>query len=333
MAWPGPILAGDVGGTNSRIAFFESRENGRLEEAWTRTWPSREHAGLTEILADAIATSGISPSAAAIGIAGPVRNGRCEATNLPWIVDASELARDLALPRVVLLNDLEANAHGLAALGPADFETLQAGAADAAGNRAIIAAGTGLGEAGLFWDGRRHLPFASEGGHATFAPTGELQADLWRSTTQRFGHASVERVLSGPGLVNIVDFLRETGRGDVPATLRARLDAGDGGAAIAEAADDGVEIAVRALDLFVAIYGAEAGNLALKMMATGGVYLGGGIAPKILPGLVSGAFLDAFLAKGRMRGLLASMPIRVVLNDRCALLGAARHAADSRAGS
>jgi glucokinase len=333
MASHGPILAGDVGGTNSRIAFFELREGGQLDETWTRTWPSRDHAGLAEILATACASSGISPSAATIGIAGPVRNGRCEATNLPWIVDASDLARDLGLARVGLLNDLEANAHGLAALGPEDLETLQEGAADAQGNRAIISAGTGLGEAGLFWDGRRHLPFATEGGHATFAPADALQADLWRVTTQRFGHASVERVLSGPGLVNIIDFLRDTGRGDEPATLRAQLDSGDGGAAISEAAAAGVEIAEHALDLFAAIYGAEAGNLALKVMATGGVYLGGGIAPKILPWLKRAAFLDAFLAKGRMRGLLESMPIRVVLNDRCALLGAARHAANDVAGS
>lgn len=318
------ILAGDIGGTNTRLALFEtpggsgvSPEKGLGRQALVveERFPSREHATLDEIVRAFVAKHGARVEAACFGIAGPVKGGRSETTNLPWVVDARRLAGELGTERVGLVNDLEANAHGIAELAPADFHVLNAGAAGAAGNAAVISAGTGLGEAGLAWDGARHHPFASEGGHADFAPRGDLEIELWRFLTKEFrlSHVSWERVLSGPGLVNIHRFLG---------------GALDSAAAISAAAAAGRDrAAVQALDLFVSIYGAEAGNLALKVMATGGVFVGGGIAPKILPKLAEGGFVEAFVAKGRMRGLLEAIPVRVVLNDRAALLGAARVAA------
>jgi glucokinase len=214
-------------------------------------------------------------------------------------------------------------------LGPEDFAVLNAGAAGAAGNAALISAGTGLGEAGLFWDGKRHRPFASEGGHCDFAPHSPLETELAAYLAGRFGHASYERVLSGPGLHNVYQFLLERGGGrDELPELMKRLDLQDPAAAISAAGLQGLsELCGQALDLFVSIYGAEAGNLALKVLATGGVFFGGGIAPKILDRLRRPAFVEAFAAKGRMRPLLEAIPVRVILNESTALLGAARHAA------
>jgi glucokinase len=318
------ILAGDIGGTNTRLAFF-ALEDGRLKSVVEQTYPSRGHATLEEIVADFRDRNRLEVRQACFGIAGPVRFGRVRATNLPWMVDSSELARALKLARVELINDLEANAYGLAALGPHDFAVLREGANEAIGNAAIIAAGTGLGEAGLYWDGERHQPFACEGGHADFAPANELQIDLLNYLIARYQRVSWERVLSGPGLVNIYSFLRDTGRGEEPRWLAEALSADNPAAVISAAAIDGrSQLCMQALDLFCTFYGAEAGNLALKMMALGGIFLGGGIAPKIMPKLRGPAFINAFVAKGRLRPLLEDIPVRVVLNDRAALLGAAR---------
>lgn len=330
------ILAGDVGGTNSRMAVFDARDD-HLEQLWTTTFPSRQHKSLVEVVRTASIDSKQTVDAASFGVAGPVRNGVCRATNLPWTIDAREIAAALELPSAGLINDLEANAYGLAALGPADLLTLQRGDPDARGNAALISAGTGLGEAGLYWDGSAHHPFASEGGHASFAPdmasARELDFELLRWLAERLGHVSWERVLSGPGLYNIYQFLRERGVASEPAELAQRIAAGDPGAAITQAALKGeFDLAVQALMMFTRFYGAEAGNIALKLMATGGVYIGGGIAPRIASWLQKPIFLDAFLDKGRMRPLLESMPVRVVLNDRTALLGAARHALSSHEG-
>jgi glucokinase len=229
---------------------------------------------------------------------------------------------------VWLLNDLEANAYGIATLAPEDFLTLNEGAPQAEGNAAVIAAGTGLGEAGLYWDGRRHRPFASEGGHASFAPSNTLQVELLRYLLTHFTHVSWERVLSGPGLHTIYTFLRDTGRGIEPAWLSEEIHTGDPAAAISGAAlEDRCALCMQALDLFVALYGAEAGNLALKVMATGGVFVGGGIAPKIIEKLKDATFMQAFTAKGRLQPLLETIPVHVILNDQTALYGAARYAA------
>jgi glucokinase len=321
------ILGGDIGGTNSRIALFEIRA-GRPVAVWRETYPSRSHAGLVEIARAAAAAAGLPIEAASFGVAGPVRQGRSRTTNLPWLVDSAELAVALGLPAVGLLNDLEANAYGLAALGPEDMLTLHQGDPGQGGNAALISAGTGLGKAGLFWDGRSFHPFASEGGHAGFAPTDALQARLWAWLASRYGHVSWERVVSGPGLHSIYQFLCEERSTADPAWQSAPIASGDPSAAIAASALAGAnEMSMQALDLFTACYGAAAGDLALLLLATGGVYVGGGIAPKIADWLKRPPFLEGFFSKGRLRPLLETIPVRVVLNPDTALLGAARHAA------
>jgi glucokinase len=321
------ILAGDIGGTHTRLGTFEV-VRGRLRAVATQVYRSREHESL-EALAEAFVSAlGRRVQHACLGIAGPVQDGRCEAVNLAWVADARLLAARLGVPGLAIINDLEAMAYGVAVLGPADLVELAAGAPGARGNAAVIAAGTGLGEAGLLWDGRRHRPVATESGHADWAPVDELQLELLRFLLRELDHVSVERVLSGPGLHNIYRFLRDTGRGSEPAWLAEAIRAGDPPAVIGAAGlDRRAELAVRALDLLVAIYGAEAGNLGLRMLATGGVYVGGGIAAKLLPLLRAPAFLAAFQAKGRVRPLVETFPVRVILEDRAALLGAARYAA------
>lgn len=321
------ILAGDIGGTKVNLAFFELRERGLTATA-TGTYPSREHASLEEIVRIFVAAHTLKVDYACFGIAGPVKGGRVEVTNLPWVIDSRDLARALTARQVWLINDLEANAHGIGGLAPEDFFELNRGQPDNAGNLAIISAGTGLGEAGLLWDGNRHLAIASEGGHANFAPRTDLDFELLRYLRDRLGEVSWENVLSGPGVVNIYDFLRDTKHGEEPAWLTEEFTKGDRAAAITRAGLEGkCPLCIQTLDLLVTYYGMEAGNLGLKLFATGGVYVGGGVAPKILPKLRDGTFLKAFIGQGRMKNLLASMPVRVILNDKTALIGAARYAA------
>lgn len=321
------VLAGDVGGTKTKLGLFRVMLQGFVRGASAR-YESGRHAGLAEIVRLFLAEARVAPEAASFGIAGPVRGGRCAATNLPWVVEARRLARVLGLPRVELINDLEANAWGIPFLAPRDLCTVNRGSPNARGNAAVIAAGTGLGEAGLFRNGRELLPFACEGGHADFSPANALQGELWRHLRARFGHASWERVLSGPGLCNVYRFLRESGRGREPRWLAAELKGPAPAATISQAALSGRSpLCARALDLFVSLYGSEAGNLALKLMATGGVYIGGGIAPKIAARFKDGRFMTAFADKGRLGPLLRAVPVHLILNDDAALLGAARHAA------
>lgn len=321
------ILAGDIGGTKTNLALFAPRGQ-ELHPVRQSSFSSRDFSTLEEIARRFLGDSPTRVEAACFGIAGPVRGGRVLATNLPWLVDAQQLSRALQISRVTLINDLEALAHGVALLTPEDFCELNPHAREATGNAAVIAAGTGLGEAGLYWDGRRHHPFASQGGHTDFAPRDERELALLRFLQKEFTRVSYERVLSGPGLHNIYRFLRDTGAGTEPSWLAEQLNTADPPAVISRLAlERKSELCVEAVDLFVSIYGAEAGNLALKLLSTAGVYVGGGIAPKILDKLREGAFLKAFLAKGRMRGLLEDMPIRVILDDQAALRGAARCAA------
>jgi len=294
-------------------------------------FPSREHKELGEIVTKFLEDSGTRPQVACFGVAGPVRNGRVETSNLPWVVEQARLARQIELPGTLLINDLEANAWGIGALGRSDLVSLNRGSEQASGNQAVIAPGTGLGEAGLFWDGSNHHVFASEGGHTDFAPQGDLQIELLQFLESRYEHVSYERILSGPGLVNVYEFLRGAGRGKEPPDFAAQLARTDPAAAISSAAIEGANaLAAQALDLWISIYGAEAGNLALKLMATGGVFLGGGISPKILPKLSGPAFMGSFLAKGRLRSLVEGIPVQVITNDKAALLGAARCANASR---
>jgi glucokinase len=318
------ILAGDIGGTNARLAYFQP-QNGHLRLVSEQTFPSREHSELGEIVSQFVDASGTRPEAACFGIAGPVRNGRVETSNLPWVIEQSRLAKQIHLPATMLINDLEASAWGIGALENSDLVALNRVSGPTVGNQGVIAPGTGLGEAGLFWDGKRHHVFACEGGHTDFGPQGDLQIELVRFLQARFGHVSYERVLSGPGLVNVYEFLRDTGYGKESPEFAAALKKGDPAAVISRAALDGVDaLAEKALDLWIAVYGAETANLALKVMATGGIFLAGGISPKILAKLKGPLFMQSFLEKGRMRPLVESMPVHVVINEKAGLLGAAR---------
>ncbi|MEW6683709.1 MAG: glucokinase [Nitrospirota bacterium] len=323
------ILAGDIGGTKTVLALYRS-ERDRLEVVREAVFPSREAGRFEDLLGQFVfgAVASGELTAACFGVAGPVRDGQCRTTNLPWFLDERQLAKDLAVPKVKLLNDLEAAAFGMLFLEKPDMAVLHEGAPTRpCGHIAVLAAGTGLGEAVLHWDGKEYAPIASEGGHADFAPQTDREIELLRFLRAEFGHVSYERVLSGPGLFNIYRFLRETSGVPEPAWLRERVDAGNPGAVIGDVGlARGHALCVEALDLFASIYGAEAGNLALKVLARGGVYLGGGIAPKLLDKLADGTFTRSYLAKGRYTELLRSIPVTVVLNTKAPLLGAAHYA-------
>jgi glucokinase len=325
------VLAGDIGGTKTHLALF-SIENNNLKAESQETFPSQEYSGLEPLLEEFLATGQYPIGRASFGIAGPLVDGKVNPPNLDWIVDPVSLAKTLKLPSVSLLNDLEAAAYGIFTLQPQEFLVLNEGVIRRPGNKVLIAAGTGLGETILFDDGKNYHPLASEGGHADFAARDNLEIELLRYLIGRYGHVSYERVVSGPGLLNIYNFLKERAELQVPAWFEEKMAAAeDQSAVISQAALAGdPEIAVKALDMFVSSYGAEAGNLALRGKAMGGVYVGGGIAPKMLNKLKDGTFMRAFNDKGRYRELISSIPVYVVLNDKAALRGAAYHASLSR---
>lgn len=319
------ILTGEIGATRTRLAAFETEGN-NLQRVVDKVYLSQEHSGLREIVDAFIRTEGIPAHSACFGVAGPVRGGRSKISNLPWIIDSRELATQLKLPSVGLINDLEAYAYGVDALEEKDFVTLNAGAEDSEGNRAVISARTGLGVAGLYWDGFRHHPFACEGGHADFAPRNQLESELLAYLQNKYGRISCERILSGPGIKNIYDFLRDTGKAEEPDWLKEEMRVAiDPPALISQhALAKKADICDQTLAIFVSIYGAETGNCALYFMSTGGIFLGGSIAAKIVPKMKEPLFMQAFLDKGRMSTLLREMPVRIVLNDDAGLLGAAR---------
>lgn len=313
------ILAGDIGGTHTRLAFFDQ---GKIvgEE---KKFPSRSYQSLEEIVKEFLQAKKVEK--ACFGIAGPVREGVCKATNLPWIVDAAKVGTALQIKLVHLLNDLEANAYGLRALKPEELYLLHEGKRQV-GNQALIAAGTGLGEAGLYWDGKRHCPFACEGGHTDFGPRNEREVALLLYLKKKFGHVSYERVVSGPGLHSIFQFLIESGEEILSPAVKSEMEKGDPARVVSEWGRQNKDRACSAaVDWFISLYGAEAGNLALKFLALGGFYIGGGIAPHLIERM-KGAFVSAFVDKGRFKKLLESIPIWVVLNDNAALLGAAAYA-------
>ncbi|WP_456374615.1 glucokinase [Thiolapillus sp.] len=321
------ILAGDIGGTKTTLAFIEASSSQGMQVLCRSTWASREHDSLESILAVFLEKHALRPDAAAFGVAGPVLNGRCITTNLPWTIETAALRRILGIEQLWLINDLEANAWGIDALSDEDFHTLNPGRDNARGNRSIISAGTGLGEAGMYWDGNTHIPFASEGGHASFSPASDLEDALLRYLRSKHGHVSWELVVSGMGLANIHEFLLQHQGKNTQGWLQKSMEEGDVAAAISAAARSGrCELCSQAVELFVHLLGVEAGNHALKIMATGGVYLGGGIAPKILKELQKPAFLQGFFSKGSMETLMRDMPVRVILNPEAALLGAAEYA-------
>ncbi len=306
-------LIGDVGGTKTHLAFYDGSV---LRE---QKFPSGDYDCLAAIAKEFLA-GGEKIEKACFGIAGPVRDGRCQTTNLPWVIDAAELGKELGIECVYLLNDLEANAWGINALSEDQLYTLNKGE-DVKGNCALISAGTGLGEAGIYYAGAEHRPFATEGGHADFAPRTDLEIELLCYLRERFkGHVSYERILSGPGLGNIYRFLVDKkGCEDV-------LGSVDEKSLPKMISERGLEAkgstCQKALEIFVDLYGAEAGNVALKFLTLGGIYVGGGIAPKILRAIQEGAFMKSFYSKGRFEGLLKSIPVRVILEENTALLGA-----------
>lgn len=325
------ILAGDVGGTKTVLAIVESAGT-RFKSHEQRVFASKDFQNFSDIVDQFFRGTAAGAKQrierVSISVAGPVIDGCCRTTNLPWYLDARALAAYLNVENLSLINDLEANAHGIFALDTDDMVTIHPGTVGGRGNCAIISAGTGLGEAGMFWDGDRHLPFACEGGHASFAPENDLQIELWQFLKREFETVSVERVLSGPGLYNIYRFLKERNNFSEPQWLAEKLQtAEDPSPVISQAAlEDKCKNCSASLDLFVSIYGGEAANLALKTMATGGVYLGGGIAPKIIERLRGPVFIQSFTGKGRMKPLLEAMPVHVIVNQDAALLGAARYA-------
>jgi glucokinase len=319
------ILAGDVGGTKTNLALFH-REGKVLHRARHHSFPSGSYPDLESILAEFLPGK---PAIAivCIGVAGPVVSGRSRVTNLPWVVDAESIQTATGAKRAYIINDLQATAFAVPFLPDESIAVLQRGEADPRGNIAVIAAGTGLGASFLVWTGTGYLPVASEGGHADFAPRDEQEVRLFRYLQERYGRVSVERAVSGPGLHNIYRFLRESENMPESGDVEARLAAEDPPRVISEEGLSGNSATCReALRILISLYGAQAGNLALQVVATGGVVLGGGTAPEFLPVLSEGPFLESFLGKGRFREFLSRVPVKVIRDDKAALVGAAHYA-------
>jgi glucokinase len=322
------ILAGDVGGTKVVLALY-GFDHGQLSHVREEMFPASEYNGLEEIAQKFLKEAGDPEvTAGCFGVPGPVRGGRLKLTNLPWELDVRDLGAALKIEHLFLINDLEANGYGIPELSANQLHELSAGNASLIGNRGLVSAGTGLGEAILVWNGKMHIPMASEGGHGDFPPRNETEIDLLRYLQRQLkGRVSLERVISGIGLKNIYAFLRDEKGMEEPAWLKERMQHEDPNIAISQLGEAGtVEICVRTLDMFASAYGAEAGNLALKVLAVGGMYLGGGIAPKLLKKMTDGTFMKAFVDKGRLSDLLVQTPVRIILEPRCALMGAAAYA-------
>ena len=323
------ILAGDIGGTKTVLSLFEASGD-ELRQIRETVFSSKDYDSLDEILKSFLKKVGSPPlRSACLGVAGAVVDGKSKITNLPWRLDEKGIAEVIDVPRTKLLNDLEAAAYGMLHLEKDELSELNRGAEPARqGNIAVIAAGTGLGEAMVLWDGERHQVVASEGGHADFAPRSDEEVELLKYLRQEYrGHVSYERVLSGPGIFNIYCFLRDAGYAPESDGVKEKLESEDPGAVVSEAGLEGEDaLSVRTLELFSSIYGAEAGNLALKCLAVGGVFVVGGIAPKVLKALKAGHFMKGFTDKGRFSDLVRSMRVSVVLNLRTPILGAAHYA-------
>jgi glucokinase len=322
-------LAGDIGGTNARLAIVIVGGPAEMRIVHEARYQSSTAPGLAPLVGRFLETSGAQPEVACFGIACPVIDGDCEAPNLPWKVNVRVLAREIGVPRTTIINDFLAVGYGLHSLSDKEVEVLQEGVAAEHGPVALIGAGTGLGQGYLLWDGTRYVVHPSEGGHADFSPTSPLERDLLAFLAGEFGRVSWERVLSGAGLAHIYRFLRSACVAEEQAAVRDEMARNDPAQVIARHGLAGTDpISVRTLELFAAAYGSAAGNLALTVLATGGVYIAGGIARKIIRRLASGAFMEAFRNKGRLSGMVARIPVRVVLTDDVALYGAAAVAAD-----
>ena len=320
------FLTGDIGGTKTNIAVLEPL-NEKFQTLYEKSFISNNYDSLKSIV-DKVINEDLKQkfkiTHACFGVAGPIKDGLCDATNLPWLVDSKKIADLLNLPHnnVCLLNDLEAAAYGIQVLEDRDVLILNEGTLQTNGNLALISAGTGLGESIIFWDGEKYRPSPSEGGHTDFAPRNKIEIDLLSYLINKYGRISYERILSGPGLLNVYNFFKDTTYQNTPQWLLERFKKEDPSAVISDVAMSKKDICCeKALDLFVSIYGAEAGNLALTALATSGVYIGGGIAPKILNKLKEGAFMQAFTHKGRLSVLISHIPVKVILNDKTPILG------------
>ncbi len=325
------LLAGDIGGTKTVLALLND-EQGARHPLHEERFPSDDYPSLEAIIAQFLEDKAVTINRATFGVAGPVVNDRVEVTNLPWVIDAAAISQAFGIPHVYLLNDLEAIANAVPHLETADLHTLNPGRSEQRGAIAVIAPGTGLGEAFLTWNGRRYQAHPSEGGHAAFGPGNAEQIGLLQFLHGRFQHVSYERVCSGIGIPNLYDFLREDGRYPEPDWLAAAIAAAEDPTPVIvnAATQNEVPLCRAALALFVDILGDEAGNMALKVLATGGVYLGGGIPPRILPHLEQPRFLQAFRRKGRFADLMAEIPVHVIGNPKAALLGAAYYGLEAR---
>lgn len=315
------LMAADVGGTKTILAAFDVRQ-GDLHLVRETRYPSNQHDSMATFIRHFKGDLPL-PTRLSIAFAGPVQDGKAQATNLDWSIDTRQLSAELGIPDVFLINDLEAEAYGLAALTEKDMRTIYAGKTPPAGNAGIIAPGTGLGEGGLYWDGSALHPFATEGGHSDFAPRTPLDWELLQYLQQQYGHVSWERVLSGPGICHIFYFLRDIKKRQPADWVQAKMERQEPAAAIAEAAGEGCPVCAETLELFVRYLAEEASDLALKLKATGGIFLGGGIPPKIWNDRRQAIFLEHFFQVGRLGALLEAVPVHLVLNPKAVLLGAA----------
>ena len=326
------ILAGDIGGTKTHLSLYAPDTDGPRSLAAV-TYPSQEVAGLEQMISDMLERHEVQVEAACFGIACPVVDGACSPTNLSWSVSEDSLRRQFGWQKVQFLNDLATTAIAVPRLAPEALTTLSSGQPQTGGNMALVAPGTGLGQALLIADHQGYHPISSEGGHSDFAPNDYEELELWKFLHQRFGHVSLERVLSGQGLVNIYQWLRSVDDGKPSPIVQQAMDNEDAAAVITRHALNGDDaMCQKALGRFCRILGAVAGNLALTGLATGGVYLGGGIPPKILPALKKSAFMDGFTAKGRFTDFMEAIPVHVICEDRAALIGAAQRAYELATG-
>ena len=319
------VLAADVGGTKTNLALFKAHGDA-ITSIKTDTYPSRGYNSFSDVAKAFLGDISIL-NRVCLGIAGPVVDGRSKGTNLTWRVDAREVMQKLQVNCVHLLNDLEINAYGMAALRPEEIITVNEGEDHLEGNVALISPGTGLGEAGLFWEGERLHPFATEGGHCDFSPRSDLDIDLLKYLRNQFGRVSWERLISGPGIYNIFKFLRDDLKRPVPEWLAEQIKAEDPPKVISEASNKNCAICKETIQLFTKYLAIESANLALKIKSTGGLYIGGGIVPKIIDQFSNAFFLAHFIAAGRLQPILTKTAIKIILNPDTALLGAAYYGA------
>jgi len=320
-------LVGDIGGTKTNIVALEKVDK-KFKPVFENSYPSKNYDSLRSIVKEVVEETKHEAVSACFGVAGPVKNGRCEATNLPWLIDSKKIAEVLKIKpeKVFLLNDLEAAAYGIESMEEKDLYVFNKGNPQKYGTKCLLSAGTGLGESIIVWDGTSYKPIPSEGGHTDFAPRTKIEIDLLNYLINKYGRVSYERILCGPGLINVYDFFAETEFKDTPHWLLERFKNEDPSAVVSELAmEKKDECCEKTLELFVSVYGAETGNLALKALATGGVYIGGGIAPKILTKMKEGAFMQSFTNKGRLSVMVAQMPVKVILNDKLPLYGCANY--------